>query len=166
MAVTFYKESIRLQPDYEHALNNLGNLLKSKKQYEQAEKLLSRATEINPKFAAAFMNLGIVHQAQRNYQKAETSYKRALELRSVYPDCEYNLGNLYLKTQMLMKAEERFRVASKHKHELAYINLIILLDQQSRAEEAEELVTEALDLFPNNPEFLFQYANLLGQKVN
>ena len=75
MAVTFYKESIRLQPDYEHALNNLGNLLKSKKQYEQAEKLLSRATEINPKFAAAFMNLGIVHQAQRNYQKAETSYK-------------------------------------------------------------------------------------------
>ena len=165
MAVTFYKESIRLQPDYEHALNNLGNLLKSRKQYKQAEKLLSRATNINPRFAAAFMNLGIVQQAQLDYGNAEKSYNQALQLRPFYPDCEYNLGNLYLKTQMLKNAEERFRVASKHKHELAYINLIILLDQQSRADEAEELAQEALKMFPNNPEFLFQYANLLGQKV-
>ena len=80
-AVIFYKESIRLEPDYEHALNNLGNLLKTRKQFEEAEKLLEKATLINPKFSAAFMNLGIVQQAQGKYENAEKSYLRALKLR-------------------------------------------------------------------------------------
>ena len=57
-AVTFYKESIRIEPQYEHALNNLANLLKLEKQFEEAEILLVKATVINPKFSAAHMNLG------------------------------------------------------------------------------------------------------------
>ena len=80
-AVIFYKESIRLEPDYEHALNNLGNLLKTRKQFADAEKLLERATLINPKFSAAFMNLGIVEQALGKYENAEKSYLQALKFR-------------------------------------------------------------------------------------
>ena len=80
-AVIFYKESIRLEPDYEHALNNLGNLLKTRKQFADAEKLLEKATLINPKFSAAFMNLGIVEQALGKYENAEKSYLQALKFR-------------------------------------------------------------------------------------
>ena len=80
-AVIFYKEAIRLESDYEHALNNFGNLLKTRKQFAEAEKLLEKATQINPKFSAAFMNLGIVEQAQGKYENAEKSYLRALKLR-------------------------------------------------------------------------------------
>merc|ERR1712059_246639 len=36
-AVTCYKEAVRLEPNYEQALNNLGNLLKSEKKFEEAE---------------------------------------------------------------------------------------------------------------------------------
>ena len=55
-AVTFYKESIRIEPQYEHALNNLANLLKLENKFEEAENLLVKATAINPKFSAAHMN--------------------------------------------------------------------------------------------------------------
>ena len=162
-AVILYKESLRLTPDYEHALNNLGNVLRMSGQHEEAEALLVTATRINPRFAAAFMNLAIVQQARAKHAQAEAHYLRALELRPLYPDCQFNLGNLYLKTRQLRRAEERFREASSHKHELAHVNLIILLDEQSRLAEAQQLTVEAMDLFPNNPEFYFQNANILGQ---
>ena len=162
-AVVCYKESIRLQPDYEHAFNNLGNLMKMRKQFSEAETLLSRATQINPKFAAAFMNLGIVQMSRGKLDTAEESYQRALNLRHVYPDCEYNLANLYLKQRKLKLAETRFRLATEHKHELAFLNLIILLDEQSKLNQAEEVVIEARKYFPSNPEFVFQQANILGQ---
>lgn len=163
-AVTFYVESIRLQPDYEHAFNNLANLLKSKKRYSEAETLLLRASQINPKFAAAFMNLGIVQQAQGKFESAEASYNTALQLRPMYSDCEYNLGNLYLKTRKLDLAEERFRAAAKLNHERAFLNLIILLDEQSKLDNAKDVTKKALLKFPANPEFVFQLANILGQQ--
>ena len=164
-AVILYKESIRLEPDYEHALNNLGNLLKTRKQFEEAERLLEKATLINPKFSAAFMNLGIVEQARGKYENAEKSYLRALRLRPMYPDCEFNLGNLYLKTRKFEEAEKRFRTGAKHGHQLSFVNLLVFLDEQSRLGEAQSLAVEAINKFPSNPEFLFQYANILGQQV-
>merc|ERR1719154_283366 len=104
------------------------------------------------------MNLGIVEQAQGNYNQAEQDYLTALDLRNIYPDCQYNLGNLYLKTKQLEKAEERFVVATRHKHQLAYANLIILLDKQDRLEEAHNIILEAHNMFSTNPEFMFQLA--------
>ena len=78
VALTCYREAVRLAPAYEQALNNLGNLEKAQGRNEQAIKLLRRATkvefsfsidedeisfQVNPKFSAAHMNLGIVLQA-------------------------------------------------------------------------------------------------------
>ena len=164
-AVIFYKESIRIEPENEHALNNLGNLLKSRKNYEEAELLLLKATIINQKFSAAHMNLGIVRQAQGKFEQAEKDYLQALHLRRSYPDAEYNLGNLYLKTRKFEAAEKRFRAASKDKHELAHANLIILLDERGKFEEAQDFIKKAMEIFPENPEFLFQLANSLGKQV-
>ena len=59
-----------------------------------------------------------------------------------------------------------YRRAIQLGHELSYVNLIIFLDRQERLTDAEQLATEALTKFPDNPEFMFQYANILGQKVN
>ena len=164
-AVTFYKESIRIEPEYEHALNNLANLLKLEKQFEEAETLLVKATVINPKFAAAHMNLGIVRQARGKFLQAEEDYLRALDLRRNYPDAEFNLGNLYLKTRKHDLAEKRFRIASNWKHELAFANLIILLDEMGRLEEAKDVIRAAIEAFPDNPDFYFQKANSLGKQV-
>ena len=88
-----------------------------------------------------------------------------LFLRPMYPDCEFNLGNLFLKTRKFEEAEKRFRAGAKHGHQLSFVNLIIFLDEHSRFGEAQDLAVEAINKFPRNPEFLFQYANILGQQV-
>ena len=46
MALTCYREAVRLAPSYEQALNNLGNLEKAQGRNEQAIKLLRRATKV------------------------------------------------------------------------------------------------------------------------
>ena len=46
VALTCYREAVRLAPAYEQALNNLGNLEKAQGRNEQAIKLLRRATKV------------------------------------------------------------------------------------------------------------------------
>ena len=46
VALTCYREAVRLVPAYEQALNNLGNLEKAQGRNEQAIKLLRRATKV------------------------------------------------------------------------------------------------------------------------
>jgi len=163
-AMLFYKESLRLQPDYEHALNNLGNLLKSQQKFSEAEMMFKRAVRVSPTFAAAHMNLGIVYAGQGRYAEAEQSYLLALHHRPQYPDCQFNLGNLYIKTRQSGGAEKRYRLAAERGHQLATANLIILLDEQNRMEEAHALILQAHQHFPTNAEFSFQLANSFGKQ--
>ena len=74
LAVKFYKEAIRLEPQYEHALNNLGNLLKSQGKFSESSLFLNRAIDVNPKFAAAFMNLAIGRKILLKYKSFDRSF--------------------------------------------------------------------------------------------
>lgn len=46
LALDEYKKAIKLNPEYEQAMNNLANLLREAKQFEKAETLLRNALEI------------------------------------------------------------------------------------------------------------------------
>ena len=46
VALTCYREAVRLAPSYEQALNNLGNLEKAQGRPQHAIRLLSRATKV------------------------------------------------------------------------------------------------------------------------
>jgi len=163
-ALTCYREAVRLAPSYEQALNNLGNLEKAQGRSEHAIRLLSRATKVNPKFAAAHMNFGIVLQSVGQTQEAEAEYLMALSLRSPYADCEYNLGNLYLKTGQLLEAEQRLRNAASRGHTLAWGNLMLLLEEMGRDEEAHEAALKSVDTFPDNADMHFHLANSHGKR--
>ena len=163
-AVLSYREAVRLSPDYEHALNNLGNLEKARGDHESAELLLRRAKLVNPEFAAARMNLAIVLQARGKTEEAEAEYLRALELRSPYADCEYNLANLYLKLGRLHEAEARLRAAAGKGHSLAWTNLVLLLQELGQTEESHSVAVRAVQVFPDNPELRFHLANSYGRQ--
>ncbi|VEN37935.1 unnamed protein product [Callosobruchus maculatus] len=75
-------------------MNNLANLLREDRKFQEAEVLLRKALEVRPNFAAAWMNLGIVLTNLNRTEEAENCYKTAIKYRSKYPDCYYNLGNL------------------------------------------------------------------------
>jgi len=164
VALTCYREAVRLAPSYEQALNNLGNLEKAQGRPQHAIRLLSQASKVNPKFAAAHMNLGIVLQSVGQTREAEAEYLMALSLRSPYADCEYNLGNLYLKTGKVLKAEQRLRTAASLGRTLAWGNLVLLLEEMGRDEEAHDAALKAVDNFPDNADLHFHLANSHGKR--
>ncbi|GCB71148.1 hypothetical protein scyTo_0001476, partial [Scyliorhinus torazame] len=164
-AIQYYREAVRLNPKYVHAMNNLGNIFKERKELHEAEKLLSRAVAIQPDFAAAWMNLGIVQNSLRKFDEAERSYWTAIKYRKKYPDCYYNLGRLYADLHRTVDALNAWRNATllKPSHSLAWNNLIILLDNTGNLAQAEAVGKEALKLLPNDHTIMFSFANVLGK---
>ncbi|XP_036999256.1 protein O-mannosyl-transferase TMTC4 isoform X3 [Artibeus jamaicensis] len=164
-AIRYYREAVRLNPKYVHAMNNLGNILKERNELQEAEELLSLAVQIQPDFAAAWMNLGIVQNSLKRFEAAERSYRTAIKHRRKYPDCYYNLGRLYADLNRHADALNAWRNATvlKPEHSLAWNNMIILLDNTGNLAQAEAVGREALELIPNDHSLMFSLANVLGK---
>ncbi|XP_053311295.1 protein O-mannosyl-transferase TMTC4 [Spea bombifrons] len=164
-AIQYYREAVRLNPKYVHAMNNLGNILKERDELQEAEQLLSRAVSIQPDFSAAWMNLGIVQNSLTRFDEAEKSYLTALKYRKKYPDCYYNLGRLYADLNRHMDALNAWRNATylKPEHSLAWNNMIILLDNTGNLAQAEVVGRQALKLLPKDHSIIFSLANVLGK---
>ncbi|XP_063281375.1 protein O-mannosyl-transferase TMTC4 isoform X1 [Pelobates fuscus] len=164
-AIQYYREAVRLNPKYVHAMNNLGNILKERNELQEAEQLLSQAVSIQPDFSAAWMNLGIVQNSLKQFEEAEKSYLTAIKYRKKYPDCYYNLGRLYADLNRHMDALNAWRNATflKPEHSLAWNNMIILLDNTGNLAQAEAIGREALKLIPKDHSIIFSLANVLGK---
>ncbi len=165
LAVSEYLLAIKLHPDYEQALNNLGNIYKNSNRLEEAKSLLRQAVRTKPRFAAAWMNLGIVEASLGDFVSAERSYMQSLKHRRHCPDCYFNLGNLYLKTADNRHALAAFEaaIAQKPTHKSAWLNLIILADEIDDHKTAWAKSMEAIQLFPREAEFYFHLGNMQGK---
>ncbi|XP_049951100.1 protein O-mannosyl-transferase TMTC4-like [Schistocerca serialis cubense] len=164
-AIAGYRTALRLNEEYDQAMNNLANMLRDEGQLNEAESLLRKAISLRNDFAAAWMNLGIVLSGQKRYQEAEECYITALKHRRKYPDCYYNLGNLYLELKKYNAAYEAWNNATTLKplHSLAWNNMIIMLDNIGNITEAEVVGQSALSHLPHEPSLHFSLANTLGK---
>jgi len=160
---TLYVETLRQAPEFEHAMNNLANIIRGEGDLSTAKVLLTKAVNINPDFPAAHMNLGIVLMRSGDFSGARNHFDVALELRYPYPDCVYNLGVLHLKMSDFVQAEQNFRLGVSWNHVLSYMNLIILLDNQDKLHEAREIALGGVKLFPAKSDFRFQLGNIYGK---
>lgn len=110
------------------------------------------------------MNLGIV-LSNINPTEALTSYQNALKYRRLYPDCEYNLGNLYLdmgRKHEALKAWQR-ATSLKPTHSQAWINSVILEEQEGLLESAKNTAVKALKFLQNDDTLHFILGNILGK---
>uniref|UniRef100_A0A2A4K6I1 dolichyl-phosphate-mannose--protein mannosyltransferase n=2 Tax=Heliothis virescens TaxID=7102 RepID=A0A2A4K6I1_HELVI len=166
-ALAEYKEAIRLYPEYYQSMNNLANLLKNQKQYEEAEFYLRSAVTYREDFPAAWMNLGILLAATGRFQESESAYKTAISHRKKYPDCYYNLGNLYLEMNKTEDAIQSWfqAISLNPKHVLAWTNLMALMDNSGQIDRALKVIPKVLSELPNAPSINFAIANMYG-KIN
>ncbi|KAK6196139.1 hypothetical protein SNE40_001423 [Patella caerulea] len=164
-AVERYSLAIKLNPDYDQAMNNLANILKEQGHTMEAEQLLLKAVKIRPEFAAAWMNLGIVQAQLNKNESSERSYLQALKHRRKYPDCFYNLGNLYLGLGRNIEALRAWRNATiiKPTHVNAWTNTLILLDTMGDFKTAVAVGKEVLKVLPREPQIQFNLANIYGK---
>lgn len=79
-AIRCYKESLRLEPGNELALNNLATVYELQDKYGKAEALYRRALKLDPTSAKIAMNLGTILMVQDKYLRGAELYKRAMSL--------------------------------------------------------------------------------------
>nr|CAH7750090.1 unnamed protein product [Callosobruchus chinensis] len=165
LALEEYKQALELNTNYEQAMNNLANLLREDRKFQEAEVLLRKALEVRPNFAAAWMNLGIVLTNLNKTEEAENCYKTAIKYRSKYPDCYYNLGNLYLDLKQHEDALKAWEMSVFYRptHTAAWSNALVLLDNMKRYEDVLRLGHKALQHNPTSSALHFTMANTLGK---
>ncbi|MEO7649370.1 MAG: tetratricopeptide repeat protein [Bryobacteraceae bacterium] len=75
-----YEMSIKANPRYAEAINNLGTIHYAKKSYRRAVGLYNRALKITPESASIYSNLGTAQFGRKKYKEASEAYQKALSL--------------------------------------------------------------------------------------
>ncbi|MBV8551169.1 MAG: tetratricopeptide repeat protein [Acidobacteriaceae bacterium] len=76
-----YEHSIKLDPKYAEAINNLGTIYYAEKSYRRAISYYKRALRYsNNNNASVYSNLGSAYFARRDYKRASEYYEDALKL--------------------------------------------------------------------------------------
>ncbi|XP_066918625.1 protein O-mannosyl-transferase TMTC4-like isoform X2 [Clytia hemisphaerica] len=166
-AIRYYKNAIRLSPEYDQPMNNLGNILKDMKQYKEAEFYLQNAVNVTPKFATGWMNLGIVKAEMNKNDEANECYSKAVLHRRNYPDAYYNWGNMFLALKKHQEALEKFEkaISLKHDHLQAWQNKINLLCEMTN-EDLLKGIQKMASIFPTNDQLMYLAGNSLGRVGN
>lgn len=79
-AKKYYQLALKANPVYSEAINNLGTVEYSRKNYRRAVSLYKRALRSSPNSASIYSNLGTGYFARKDYKAATEAFQKALEL--------------------------------------------------------------------------------------
>src|SRR5580700_1046445 len=82
-ALKEYQLAVKLRPDYQEAINNIGAIYYTRKNYRRATTWFTRALTLAPndyKSAAVYVNLGSSWFSRKNYERAQTAFQTAVRL--------------------------------------------------------------------------------------
>lgn len=89
-AVRCYNESLRLNPNDPHVLNNFATLKVAVKDYKTADRLYRNAIKLDPNFALYYKSLGTTLIAEKKYREGWDAYKHAQALDSgIFAEDDY-----------------------------------------------------------------------------
>ena len=89
-----YQRAITLNPKYSEAINNLGTIYYSQKNYRHAIILYKRALKYSTPSASIFSNLGAAYFSRKDYKQATAYYQQALQLDPDVFEHHSNYGTL------------------------------------------------------------------------
>ena len=81
-----YEETLQLDPGYVDALNNLGVIFITKRDYVAARRSLEKAVRLKPKYAEPFYNLACLNAITGEVELALAQLKRAVSLNPTVRD--------------------------------------------------------------------------------
>ena len=106
IAQELYNQVLKINPNHSAALNNLGVIYESLKDYQKAKDCYEKAIEINPNYINALNNLGVIFQELGEYQKAKDCYEKAIEINPNDINALNNLGLTFKELGEYQKAKD------------------------------------------------------------
>lgn len=79
-AVSYYRQALRIRPEYEIARNSLGVALCRQGQTDDAMRELSNAVRLRPSYADAYVNMGVCMISIGKHDDAINAFRHALSL--------------------------------------------------------------------------------------
>ena len=76
----YYQLSVKADPHYAEAINNIGTVYYARKSYRRAVNEYQKALRYEPEAASIVSNLGTAEFARKKYKEAALLYQRALSL--------------------------------------------------------------------------------------
>ncbi len=137
-------------------------------QYAIALNELHTALSANSSYAPAYDVLGLVHMALGENDKADKNFRRAIDLAPGNPDFHNNYGWFLYSVNRLDEAQQQYALAIADPlystPQLALYNAGLCAIKQGNQDKAIEFFERSLQRDDNQPQAIYQLANLYYQK--
>lgn len=155
-ALIVNEKLVLLDPQDPESHINLGVMLNTLGNHEDAEICFRNAKNLHPNSYNVYYNLGYTQRKLQRLNEAVVSFKRSIELKNDYPQAHYNLASTLVELRRFDEAEvySRAAIALKKDYALAYCNLGHILRRLDKFDQALESYSHALHLNPDFEEAL------------
>ena len=99
LAEDSYLHALILDPDYDDAMNNLGELYFKTGDYSAALDLFKKLIQKHPDYVSGYNNLGVCYETLYMYPQAERYYRSAIDLYPGHIRARVNLVEVLLKME-------------------------------------------------------------------
>src|SRR5579859_81641 len=150
-SISHFRKAIKLYEPFPQAYTLVGTAYMEKKEWNEAEKALQRATNLDPKSSDAYLALGAVLNQTKVYPRAEAALLRGLELNPEAPGGHYELAKTYWELGRWQEAAPHARKAVSLTPDLASPHVLLgnILLRERNAQGALHEYQEYLQLDPN-----------------
>jgi serine/threonine protein kinase/tetratricopeptide (TPR) repeat protein len=150
-AIAAFREAIKLDKNFAEPHYNLGNALRSKKQWVDAVKEYREAIRIKEDHAEAYCNLGNTLLDMNKLLESEAACRKAIELNPDLFNAYNSLGAVLTHQGKLPQAVDAYRKAIELKPDfaLAYSSLGNVLMLQNNLPQAEDACRKAINIDPH-----------------
>jgi tetratricopeptide (TPR) repeat protein len=151
-AVAWFYRAIERVPVYARAFQELGNLLRTKRRYVEAESVLKRGVEAAPTVPELSLALGGVCLDRADFGGAKIAFARALSIVPGHTDALVGFGVALQYEGDFARAAERFRrvLAHDHAHHRARMNLGYCLIELGQLDDGIACLRAAVEAAPHN----------------
>ncbi len=149
-AVTWYEQTLKMDPAFTQARTGLGIVYRNRKQWSRAIEEFEKALEFGPNYIARH-NLATIYAQQGGLDQAMKHAREAVKLGPKQAESYNLLGSIYLLMKQLHEAERSYLqvIELSPRSDTAFINLAKVYVQTRRSDKARSALHQALKINPN-----------------